>query len=169
MVVKREAHRVIVPPEYEQRIAAGQCAVCGIPKSDWPQGRPRSAKTCSKDHGEEYQKNRIWGWGQLKDRVHQRDNFTCVRCGLRPTKMVRYSSLPGAREHEEIDHAKLVADHIIPIAIGGPQWDINNIQTLCEDCNKAKTRGDQGEIAVERKKDKAIGVGGCTLDGFTEE
>jgi len=52
------------------------------------------------------------------------------------------------------DTSKLIGDHIIPIALGGDEWDINNIQTLCEKCNKIKTAIDIKEIAVLRKKEK---------------
>lgn len=49
----------------------------------------------------------------------------------------------------------LIADHIVPIALGGPQWDINNIQTLCLDCNRTKTAHDAADIAAVRAQDKA--------------
>ena len=50
---------------------------------------------------------------------------------------------------------QLVADHIKPIAIGGEQWNPDNIQTLCADpCNKIKTKKDQGDIAVARMVEK---------------
>jgi 5-methylcytosine-specific restriction endonuclease McrA len=52
------------------------------------------------------------------------------------------------------DRSQLVADHIVPIALGGDEWDINNIQTLCLECNKEKTAQDIKEIAKARKKEK---------------
>lgn len=33
-------------------------------------------------------------------------------------------------------------DHRVAIMNGGDQWDINNLQVLCEDCHKRKTRTD---------------------------
>lgn len=44
----------------------------------------------------------------------------------------------------------MIADHIIPIALGGDEWDINNIQTLCIKCNKKKTARDMADIAKLR-------------------
>lgn len=59
-----------------------------------------------------------------------------------------------------------VADHIIPIALGGPEFDLNNIQLLCEDCNKIKTAKDAANIA-RRRRDIKRGVNGCaSLDSF---
>lgn len=48
----------------------------------------------------------------------------------------------------------LIADHILAIALGGDEWDINNIQTLCPDCNKIKTAKDAGKIAKLRDIEK---------------
>ena len=45
-------------------------------------------------------------------------------------------------------------DHIIPIALGGEQWDIDNVQTLCIDCDKIKTKKDQADIGRLRRKEK---------------
>lgn len=45
-----------------------------------------------------------------------------------------HSCLACGRQEPEI---KLVADHVIPLAQGGPN-DIDNIQPLCEICNKQK-------------------------------
>jgi len=75
-------------------------------------------------------------WGELTDRV-----------------MVWFDRVSGS---------ELVADHIKPIALGGPQWDMENIQTLCVDCNRVKTKKDAGSIAMQRRVDK-------TLDGIQKE
>ena len=56
-------------------------------------------------------------WAVLK-----RDNYTCKKCGRSPSK----------------DHSvELEIDHIIPIAKTGPN-DIENLQTLCHECNQGK-------------------------------
>lgn len=53
--------------------------------------------------------------------VLERDNYTCQMCGR-----TRY------------DGVKLEVDHIIPVAKGGSD-NINNLQTLCFDCNRGKS------------------------------
>ena len=51
---------------------------------------------------------------------------------------------PGDIEKEKIE---LNVDHIRAITNGGDEWDESNLQTLCEDCHKQKTRED---MAIKR-------------------
>lgn len=54
--------------------------------------------------------------------VLKRDNFKCVKCGRSPS----------------LNHAvELEVDHIKPVAKGGTN-EIENLQTLCKDCNQGK-------------------------------
>ena len=55
--------------------------------------------------------------------VMKRDHFRCVYCGQSPAK-----------------NPKIVlhVDHIVPVAKGGIKA-INNLQTLCSDCNLGKS------------------------------
>jgi 5-methylcytosine-specific restriction endonuclease McrA len=46
---------------------------------------------------------------------------------------------PGDIEKEKIE---LNVDHIRAITNGGDEWDESNLQTLCEDCHRQKTRED---------------------------
>lgn len=80
-------------------------------------------------------------WNVLREKVLKRDNYTCVKCGFQDRK----TYCPN-----------VIADHIIPIALGGDEWDINNIQTLCEKCNKIKTKEDQKKIAELRRTEKVL-------------
>lgn len=60
----------------------------------------------------------------LKDRweILRRDNYRCVRCGRSPSS----------------DHkVQLEVDHVKPVAKGGTN-DIDNLQTLCWECNHGK-------------------------------
>lgn len=52
--------------------------------------------------------------------VLRRDGFHCVRCGR-------------GRE----DGVKLHVDHVVPVSRGGKSV-MDNLQTLCEDCNCGK-------------------------------
>lgn len=60
---------------------------------------------------------------RLRFRVLQRDNFSCVYCGRSPAT----------------DHGlKLEVDHIVPYTKGG-QTVLENLQTLCNVCNRGKS------------------------------
>lgn len=141
MVIKRDSYAIIEPEEYSERKKNSQCPVCGKPKSDW--NRRTDWMCCSSECTSTYNENVIYGWGELRERVFKRDNHQCVLCNRKDLK--------------------LIADHIVPIAIGGPQWDIDNIHTLCVECDKKKTKNDQKKIALARKIEK-MGKEQRTLD-----
>lgn len=75
-------------------------------------------------------------WATIRHMVIKRDDFTCVKCGA-----------------IELSH-NLVGDHIIPIALGGNEFDINNVQTLCKRCDKIKTAQDRKDIAEFKRKNR---------------
>ena len=56
----------------------------------------------------------------IRYNVLRRDNFTCQKCGATVQ-----------------DGVKLEVDHIIPVSKGG-KTNMNNLQTLCNRCNKGK-------------------------------
>lgn len=57
--------------------------------------------------------------GSIRAQVLERDGGFCVSCGV----------------HDE----NWQADHIIPVFMGGGACDLDNFQTLCEDCHKERT------------------------------
>lgn len=57
----------------------------------------------------------------LRHEVFKRDNYTCVECGARKS-----------------DGATLHIDHKIPVSKGGTD-ELDNLQTLCSDCNLNKS------------------------------
>jgi 5-methylcytosine-specific restriction endonuclease McrA len=63
----------------------------------------------------------------------------------------------------EVDTSKLIGDHIMPIACGGDEFDIDNVQTLCERCNKIKTKRDMAEIASMRQAENAFMKGQTSI------
>ena len=93
----------------------------------------------------------------------------CEHCGRVPTKKeINGKMMPDSWFREEmkrwhqiieitdehaiiVDESKLILDHIIPIALGGAEFDRANLQILCIGCNKIKTRLDQAKIAMLRK------------------
>lgn len=56
---------------------------------------------------------------RLRFDVFKRDQFTCQYCGRKPPMVI------------------LEADHVIPVAEGGPD-EIENLVTACFDCNRGK-------------------------------
>ena len=68
-----------------------------------------------------------------------RDNYTCVKCG---------------KKDKNRNGEVLIGDHIIPIALGGEEFDIDNVQTLCINCDKIKTAKDLKDIAKQRNIEK---------------
>lgn len=172
----RTSHAIIVAKIAAERIEKGCCPSCGKPKSEWK--RRKDWRCCSAKCTDEYWGKyvEVNGWQDLRKQCFKRDNFTCKMCGKQPTTETMYpdfkehlikSQRPydqyGSTIYTIVDTSKLIADHIVPIAVGGEQWDIENIQTLCEDCNKIKTRGDMGVIAEARRIEKKLVHGQKTL------
>lgn len=63
-------------------------------------------------------------WRRARAAALQRDRYRCVKCG---------------RAAEEVDH-------IIPRAMGGPVYNLTNLQSMCKPCHKRKTAGQAGQI-----------------------
>jgi len=73
----------------------------------------------------------LFSWGYLRKCAIRRDDNECVRCGAA---------------------SDLHVDHIVPVSEGGHPFDIDNLQTLCQDCNLSKgtdTRDHRGETGGE--------------------
>lgn len=63
-----------------------------------------------------------WMWKELRFKILQKYNATCLLCGA------------SSRD------AKICVDHIRPISLyWSKRFDLDNLQTLCEDCNKGKS------------------------------
>ena len=116
----------------------GRCGACGKPKSEW--NRRTDWACCSKKCTNKLFTEYYYTWEVFRLAVFERDDFTCAKCG--------YISRNAGSD--------LIADHIIPIAIGGEEWDKKNVQTLCESCNKVKTKADQRLIAEYRRFGKHV-------------
>lgn len=61
-------------------------------------------------------------WDSARSYVLLRDRYTCRLCGAR-------------RRARELD-----VDHILEIARGGAALEYSNLQTVCRDCHRRKTR-----------------------------
>lgn len=127
--------KVVVPEVFLERIKLNQCPVCCKHKDYWT--RRKDWRCCSKNC------TTIWwhryqsvGWNHVRMEALIRDNFTCVKC-----------SFKGNTNN-------LIGDHIKPIALGGEEFDLDNIQTLCIKCNRIKTSSDLKKIAEQRRRER---------------
>ena len=75
----------------------------------------------------------------LRFKLMAKSKFTCQKCGEQPESK-----------------NDLILDHIKPIAIGGDEFDENNLQILCIPCNKIKTKNDARIIANHRRQEKKL-------------
>jgi len=112
----------------------GFCMICQIPLV---KGEKNSGRKYHRDCWEKWfgQFRPPMLWAELRERALNRDKHTCVICGNHPS--------------ETSDG--LIVDHIKPIALGGEEFDMNNLQTLCTKCNKKKTFYDMKCIAGARR------------------
>lgn len=124
----------IMPKEWSDNEEAGKCPPCGLPKSKWK--RRKDWRCCSTACTQEYIKTAYKSWPVIRDQALKRDNYTCVRCWCNGSDI------------------KLEGDHIVPVALGGDEFDVDNVQTLCFECHKEKTKEDMAAIVVKRKEDK---------------
>ena len=140
-MTERESYRRIFSEIAEKRIHNDQCPNCGKPKSEW--NRRTDWRCCSTKCTEEFWKthNKSWSWEQFRMEVFKRDKGVCQMCNDKFT-FIEYQT-----KKEYPDWSKLVADHIKPLAIGGEMWEMDNLQTLCQRCNKKKTKQDLKDIA----------------------
>lgn len=149
----REVYKRVFTPIAEQRIGEHKCPNCGLPKSEWK--RRTDWRCCSKECTGNFWKDHveILDWSVTRAMVFKRDNYTCKMCSKR---FIIVSKYPPYEGREFAQSEMLIGDHIIPIAIGGSEFDMDNIQTLCIDCNKIKTKEDMGLIAESRKLEKIL-------------
>lgn len=59
-------------------------------------------------------------WQRVRRVIYERDGGICMKCGKKVT-----------RDNYHVDH-------IIPISKGGSEWDLNNLELACPECNLKK-------------------------------
>ena len=109
----------------------------------------------------------------LRSKLIKKYRGKCAICNKIPTKREnRYPHLTD-KEWKEIkqfayaikftneyalllDNTQLILDHKVPIALGGAEFEEDNLQILCLDCNKKKTKYDFSEISKARKIEKIL-------------
>jgi CRISPR/Cas system Type II protein with McrA/HNH and RuvC-like nuclease domain len=60
-------------------------------------------------------------WPTVRKKVYERDKGICQICG------------------KKVDENDYHVDHIFPISKGGDEWDMNNLQCSCPECNLKKS------------------------------
>lgn len=157
--------------EENSRIEKGLCMVCAKPASK------RSKVFCSNTC-----KNTWWGahdWSWVRQEILQRDNYKCAHCGFQlkqaETGYFVIISDPNGVAKDDSDkttkgyiYLPFVVDHKKPIALGGGEFDKNNLQVLCKWCNKIKTANDMADIATNNRLIKNIGRNGKSLLNYSE-
>jgi 5-methylcytosine-specific restriction endonuclease McrA len=167
---QRTGYRRTWSPEVEERFAKNQCPCCGLPKSDWK--RRKDWSCCSVKCSQQFWKSTdgFISWPDLRIKAFERDHYTCCQCKKQPKPYrVKYWGGEERIIFERKDYSDdqwnrliaehLIGDHIKPIALGGDEFDLENIQTLCRECNRIKTKQDQGMIAKQRRVEKLQGKG----------
>ena len=96
--------------------------------------REKVVETRPNAHVRGYCSKRHKAWRKA---ILNRDNFKCNECG-------RISH----------DTSKLHADHIIPIELGGPRYELSNGQTLCISCHGIKTSKECARVRGRYEKRK---------------
>lgn len=131
--------------EQKKWLRTNCCPMCGLPESKWK--RRTDWKNCSVKCTEKFS-DITYIWQFFKEKAFKRDNYSCVKCGEKPMEKTYEGKMI-------VDTSKLVGDHIIPISIGGEEYDLDNVQTLCIKHNKIKTKEDFKKIAIYRRESKS--------------
>jgi 5-methylcytosine-specific restriction endonuclease McrA len=99
---------------------AARCVECSRPLAS--HRTPYCSRTCQwKFHGHYF-------WDSARSYVMLRDRYRCQICGVR-------------RRARELD-----VDHIVEIARGGAALEYSNLQTVCRQCHRSKTRAFLAEV-----------------------
>ena len=65
-------------------------------------------------------------WKRVRQVVYVRDGGICMKCG------------------RKVNRHSFHVDHIVPLAAGGSEWDLSNLEVSCPECNLQK--GSQEDI-----------------------
>jgi 5-methylcytosine-specific restriction endonuclease McrA len=136
-MIPREHRRYSNTPEEKERLARRACPVCGRERSAFPAGG--DAICCQPSCSSVYWREERPTVGQMRRLVLLEQEGKCARCG----REIKELHAAGGRRPVH----SFILDHIRPIAMGGDQWDVHNLQVLCARCNRIKTARDMGAIA----------------------
>jgi 5-methylcytosine-specific restriction endonuclease McrA len=83
--------------------------------------------------------------GYLRDKVFERDRGVCAQCGVDTLELRKRKRKLGYAERltfeREWGKRKTLwdADHVVPVAEGGGECDLDNMRTLCLLCHRRVT------------------------------
>jgi 5-methylcytosine-specific restriction endonuclease McrA len=133
----REHRRYSNTPNEKERLARQACPVCGRERTAFPD--KGDAICCGPACSSAYWSEEHPTVGEMRRLVLLEQGGKCARCR---------KEIPVSRAAEGWRPAHpFVLDHIRPLAMGGDQWDVRNLQVLCARCNRVKTARDMGAIA----------------------
>ena len=69
-------------------------------------------------------------WSRVRRVIYARDGGICMKCG-RPVSRTNFH-----------------VDHIVPLAAGGDEWDLSNLELSCPQCNMQKGTREEKEYVV---------------------
>lgn len=118
--MSRSQMLIRIPEVWQLNKEKGLCPVCAKEKKDF---EPLRRQYCSQNCADKYS-DCFMSWSRMREIIFKRDGLKCKICNIEYTKKW------------------LDIDHIIPLISGGKMWDINNLQVLCKECHKKKTRTD---------------------------
>jgi 5-methylcytosine-specific restriction endonuclease McrA len=133
-MTQREGWYLETNPIWEERIKNRHCPICGKNREDFDTRHKSRSTCCSIDCTSKWQ-GRFHTWQGIWFRIFKERNGICASCGV-------------------VCKDPWTLDHIHPIALGGEMWDPENLQILCEKCNKEKTARDLGQIAAVKRLNK---------------
>ena len=137
MVITRKGSKWIEPRKNKDGNLLCLIPTCDKTRQYYENSTKRQRNYCEDhDHTDMAEFN---SWQYIRFKAFERDNNTCKNC------------------KKQFEAEDLVGDHIIPITLGGEEFDIDNVQTLCRDiCNKIKTKQDHKDIAKQRRIEKKL-------------
>lgn len=150
MDVKQRSSGYVNPKYYEEKEKLeckrrkGFCMLC---QKSLKRRQRKYHKSCFNKWYKQF--NPPYLWNEIREKVFKRDRFSCKNCGKTEEQLEEWY-----KNAMKYHFRKIIADHIIPIALGGEEFKLKNIQTLCVDCNAVKTHEDMKKIAELRVKIK---------------
>lgn len=109
---------------YDRHNHKGYCVECGKKL----EGKQRLY--CSGKCERTFYSKHVKVWSIIREEIFKRDGYICQKCGA---KVLTY----GLEKRAE-------CDHIVPVSLGGAEFDKSNLQTLCHECHAKKTGQDRG-------------------------